>query len=296
MNQIANISAESLPSLLDRAATALSSAKSSAEVLEARDFARVAYDAAKSAGRMARAKRAHDDVIGAVYRAQADALLIEARAKHKLADEYDAAQERGEVATRQNNPGSAGHVVDGNMPTTAADIGLRRDEIHEARKLRNAEAAEPGATARALDAIVARGDEPTKATLRREILAEKPAQAEAEPEEAPEAAKIRRQLSGLTREALVDDLIAAKLALVEAKAKNAALKAEVENLKADIAGYQTEDLGRALGNAQRQARTAEGRMREYQATAVRADRRAKILEAENARLKAEIENTMIPLN
>ena len=294
MNQIANISAESLPSLLDRAATALSSAKSSAEVLEARDFARVAYDAAKSAGRMARAKQAHDDVIGAVYRAQADALLIEARAKHKLADEYDAAQERGEVVGAHD--GAKKRVVDDNAIATAADLGLRRDEIHEARKLRDAEVAEPGVTARALDAIVARGDEPTKATLRREILAEKPTQAEAEPEEAPEAAKIRRQLSGLTREALVDDLIAAKLALVEAKAKNAALKAEVENLKADIAGYQTEDLGRALGNAQRQARTAEGRMREYQATAVRADRRAKILEAENASLKAEIENTMIPLN
>ena len=60
-------------------------------------MARVAYDAAKTAGRMARAKQAHDDVIGAVYRAQADALLIEARAKMRLADEYDAAQERGAV-------------------------------------------------------------------------------------------------------------------------------------------------------------------------------------------------------
>lgn len=62
----------------------------------------------------------------------------------RLAEEYDAAQERGEVATRQNNPGSAGHVVGSNMPATAADLGLRRDEIHEARKLRDAERAEPG--------------------------------------------------------------------------------------------------------------------------------------------------------
>jgi hypothetical protein len=34
----------------------------------------------------------------AVHRAQADALEIEAKAKRRLADEYDAAQERGEVA------------------------------------------------------------------------------------------------------------------------------------------------------------------------------------------------------
>jgi hypothetical protein len=31
-------------------------------------------------------------------RAQADALLIESEAKRRLADEYDAAQERGEIA------------------------------------------------------------------------------------------------------------------------------------------------------------------------------------------------------
>src|SRR5690606_37396050 len=87
----------SLPALLERASNALASARTSGEVLEARDLAAVAYDAAKSAGRIARAKKAHDDVIGAVYRAQADAALIEARAKIRLADEYDAAQERGEV-------------------------------------------------------------------------------------------------------------------------------------------------------------------------------------------------------
>jgi hypothetical protein len=51
-----------------------------------------------------------------------------------LAEEYDAAQARGEVATRQHNPGSVGHVGDSNMPpATAADLGLRRDEIHEAQ-------------------------------------------------------------------------------------------------------------------------------------------------------------------
>ena len=32
------------------------------------------------------------------------ALAIRARAEMRLAEEYDAAQERGEVATRQNNP------------------------------------------------------------------------------------------------------------------------------------------------------------------------------------------------
>jgi hypothetical protein len=75
-----------------------------------------------------------------MHRSEADTMEIEAGAKRRLADAYDAAQARGEVATRQNNPGSARHVPNKNMPVTAADIGLTRKEIHEARVIRDAEA------------------------------------------------------------------------------------------------------------------------------------------------------------
>jgi len=160
---------ETLPSLIDRAARALGEARSSGEVLEARDLARVAYDAAKSAGRMARAKDAHDQVIRAVHRAQADALIIEARAKMRLADEYDAAQARGEVARLGDNLPSVAAV--NSKPATAADLGLRRDEIHEARRLRDAERAEPGLAERAVGRMVEAGEEPSRAELRRSILA-----------------------------------------------------------------------------------------------------------------------------
>lgn len=128
MNQIATIRQENLPDLVQRAANALLAAKSSAEVLEARDMASVAYTAAKTAGRMARAKEAHDSLLADVYRAQADALLIEARAKMRLADEYDAAQEAGEIKRRGRESG----VEDYNTIPNAADVGIRRDQIHEA--------------------------------------------------------------------------------------------------------------------------------------------------------------------
>ena len=65
------------------------------------------------------------------------ALLIEARAKARLADEYDAAQERGEVAGRDRTCVGAD-----NAPPTAADLGLRRDQIHEARQIRRVEETE----------------------------------------------------------------------------------------------------------------------------------------------------------
>lgn len=164
MNMLATINdATSLPSLIDRAASALVSARSSAEVLEARDMASVAYDAAKKAARLSKAKGAHDALIAAAHRAQADALEIEAKAKRRLADEYDAAQERGEVAG-QGKPSKA----EGYQATTA-DIGLTHKDIHEARIIRDAEKADPGVVRRALDEKLAAGEEPTKAALRQVV-------------------------------------------------------------------------------------------------------------------------------
>ncbi len=158
--------AESLPSLVQRAASQLAGATSAAEVLDARDLARTAYDAAKSAARFARAKSAHDDVIAAVYRAQADALEIEAMAKRRLADEYDAAQERGEI---QGAGGDRTKLPDEKF-ATVADLGLTHKDIHEARQIRDAEAAEPGLIRRAIDERLDAGREPTKAALREVVI------------------------------------------------------------------------------------------------------------------------------
>ena len=110
--------ASSLPQLVDHAAAALSNARSAAEVLEAKEIAAFAYDSAKRAARLAKAKGAHDELIAAAHRAQADALAIESQAKRRLADEYDSAQERGEVAG--HGGGRNFKVGDSNVETTAA--------------------------------------------------------------------------------------------------------------------------------------------------------------------------------
>jgi hypothetical protein len=154
-----------LPALLDRASRTLAGARTAAEILEAREMASFVYDVAKKRARLAKAKKAHDDVIGAVYRAQADALEIEAQAKRRLADEYDAAQERGEVAkgSVRTDIVPVGNDV---RPATAADLGLSRKDIHEARQIRDAESAHPGIVREALDAELAAGEEPTRAAVR----------------------------------------------------------------------------------------------------------------------------------
>lgn len=167
MNELTQVNT-SLPNLVSRAAEVLASATSSAEVLEAKDLASAAYDAAKSAGRMRAVKDAHDDLLIKVYRAQADALIIESQAKSRLADEYDAAQERGEVVSSHN--GAQKRVVEGNAILTSSDLGLRRDQIHEARQVRDAVKAKPDILEKTTDELIEQGLEPTKARIREAVL------------------------------------------------------------------------------------------------------------------------------
>ena len=153
-----------LPTLVERAASALANAKTAAEVLDARDMASLAYDVAKKAARFAKAKHAHDDLISAVMRSQADALVIEAMAKRRLADEYDAAQERGEVTTRADQ-----NLLPEQKKVSVSDIGLTHKDVHEAREIRDAEIADPGVVKRAVDEAIANREEPTKAQVRRAV-------------------------------------------------------------------------------------------------------------------------------
>lgn len=170
MTALATIAhADTLPAMVRSAANKLAKAETAAEVLDARDHARLVYDAAKSTARLAKAKSAHDEVISAVYRAQADALAIESAAKRRLADEYDAAQERGEVRAA-----NTGRSVSALETPNFADIGLTGKDIHEARLIRDAEDADPGVVRRTLDSLLASGQEPTKAAVRQAIAPRKP--------------------------------------------------------------------------------------------------------------------------
>jgi hypothetical protein len=77
---------------------------------------------------------------------------------------YDAAQERGEVASGRDGPGAG--VSNGNAKATVADVGITRKEIHDARLVRDAEVADPGIVRRTVEKDLAAGKEPTKAKLR----------------------------------------------------------------------------------------------------------------------------------
>lgn len=154
-----------LTALVDRASKALAGAHNAAAVLDARDMASVAYDAAKKAVRLAKAKGAHDELIAAGHRVQADALEIEAAAKRRLADEYDAAQEREEISS---HGGDRSKFPEQKLAPATKIVPPK--ELHEARLIRDAEKESPGIIRQALDAMLKSGEEPTKAKVRRTVL------------------------------------------------------------------------------------------------------------------------------
>ncbi len=151
-----------LVALIEDAVSTLTNARSAGEILDARDKAALVYDVAKRAARLAKAKDAHNTVVAAAHRAQAQALEIEAGAKRRLADEYDAAQERGEI----NRHG-------GDRKTIKFESSKLEDvtpsDLHEARQIRDAEEADPGIVKRTLDDAIESGEEPTRAKLKRAV-------------------------------------------------------------------------------------------------------------------------------
>jgi hypothetical protein len=108
------------------------------------------YDVAKKTARFAKAKGAADDLIKMAFRVQADALDIEARAKRRLADEYDAAQERREI----NGHGGDRKTDDFKFENSKLE-NIKPAELHEARIIRDAEKADPGIVRRTVDAAIA---------------------------------------------------------------------------------------------------------------------------------------------
>jgi hypothetical protein len=153
---IVNADASGLVQVVDRARKLLDEG----DAMAARLLASAAYDEAKAGAQFAARVGAKDRLVQKARRLQAEALLIEARAKILLAQEWDRA-----VADGKTLKGRPKSVPDENA-FTAEEAGLTRKEIHEARKLADAERKAPGLVERAIQARVAAGLEPSRANLR----------------------------------------------------------------------------------------------------------------------------------
>ncbi|CAD0207369.1 hypothetical protein EN41_13770 [Agrobacterium tumefaciens] len=131
------------------------------DVMNARIVASVAYNQAKTAAQFAEQIGATEKLVAKARRMQADALLIEARAKILIADKWDEAKAAGTASS-----GGRPKTTSDGSGFFVADTGLSSKELVEARKLAAAEHREPGIVERAIQARLAAGLEPTKANLR----------------------------------------------------------------------------------------------------------------------------------
>jgi hypothetical protein len=110
---------QNLPALIDQAAQRLLNARTSAEVVQAHKLADAAFHVAQ--------------LCKAAKKTQADCLRIIFQAEIRLADEYNAAQARGEV----QKPGGDRKIIiphGNNDPPTVTDIGLSSKLIYQARQ------------------------------------------------------------------------------------------------------------------------------------------------------------------
>lgn len=148
--------------LVDRARALLDEG----DVIRARMIAAEAYAQADRAVVLAGKVRASEELMDKARRMQADALLIESRCKIGLANLWDQAHEAG-LISKGGRP-SEKPVSDGNG-FSAEEAGLSRKEIHEARRLRDAERREPGIVERAVAARIEAGLRATRGAVNHAI-------------------------------------------------------------------------------------------------------------------------------
>lgn len=154
-----------LPQLCDAIATSLSSARSAAEILAARVEAEIVWSTASHAAKF---HKAGERLRNEARVIQARAAELAAIADTRLADEYRAAQARGEARTRGGDRTSKqSKLPDGKFGPS--DVGLTEKQLHQARQLRDAEKAEPGVIKRLLHEELEAGREPSLAKVRRKL-------------------------------------------------------------------------------------------------------------------------------
>lgn len=133
------------------------------DVIAAKVLAARAYDDAKNAIRLAKRFKAAQSLIDKARSLQADALLIETEAKIQIADEWDAAQKAG-LVSKGGRPTRVFKKSEDSF--TAAEAGLDRKEIHQARKLREVEREMPGAIKALISSKLQKGVGPTRSMLK----------------------------------------------------------------------------------------------------------------------------------
>lgn len=155
---VSQSSSSDLVATIERARTLLDAG----DVELALKLSAVAYDQAKAAAGSAERVKASRDLIDKARRMQADALKIESMCYVAMADAVDTAQAKGEISR-----GGRPKTVSDDNGFTLDEVGIDRQQLHAARKLRNAVRAEPEFVERIVEARLSEGLEPSRAALKK---------------------------------------------------------------------------------------------------------------------------------
>lgn len=164
---------DALPVLITRARALFDDG----DFLMARLVAGAGYEQAKAAGKLADKMKAAESLRDKARSMQSDALRIETLCKMEIALQWDAAQQDGRASTGGRpskavpSPETVSHGNGlpppvGSKRLTAEEAGISRKEIHEGRKLAEAERNNPGIVERAIAARLDAGLEPSRRSLR----------------------------------------------------------------------------------------------------------------------------------
>lgn len=158
MNHIvkANTESEALEMAIRRAQSLLTAG----DIDRARIVADSVYVRAKTEAEFARKHGAATHLIDKARRLMADALIIEATSLAALADRVDTQQAAGEIS-------AGGRPRRGSQCASVSDIGLSRDLLYRARRLRDCENERPGIIARTIENQFSAGRMPSRASILR---------------------------------------------------------------------------------------------------------------------------------
>ena len=128
----------------------------------ARTIAGIVYDQARAGAASAQKVKASRQLIEKAQRMQADALFVETMATIGIADAIDEAQAKGQISR-----GGRPKTVSGDDRFSLLDVGLDKQMLHSARKVRDAERMNPGFVLTLINARLAEGLAPSRAALKR---------------------------------------------------------------------------------------------------------------------------------
>ena len=158
--------------------TALTNAIPMAQVLEIKERAKTIYDKIKREISLQKAKGAHKEMVALSLHMQGNARKVMIRANILLADEYDTAKEKGEVAVpgdikSQNLSAIAQPTLSQketvNQLPIQKELGIDHRVMSDFRKLKEFDKKNPGVIETKIDELVEAGQEPTQAAINRMI-------------------------------------------------------------------------------------------------------------------------------